>query len=111
MTDKTQTHSSDFSAEAFTKLWQEKWADMLREKGWPEQMAMPNMGQMPFMMPFMPNFSGFGDNAMQNRIAELEQRIVVLEKKLQAKAKPASKMPQRNKAAPKKTSKKTTRKG
>jgi len=106
MTDKTQTHSFEFDSEAFAKLWQQKWTDMLKEKGWPENMAMPGMGQMPFMMPFMPNFSGFGvpaANAMQTRIEALEKRIAVLEKQLKTKPK----MTQRNKAV----AKKPTRKG
>lgn len=106
MTDKTQTHSFEFDSEAFARLWQEKWAAMLKEKGWPENMAMPNMGQMPLMMPFMPNFSGFGtpDNgAMQNRIEKLEKRIAALEKKLAA-TKP--KMAQRSKTPVKKPARK-----
>lgn len=103
MTDKTQTHSFQFDSDQFMKLWQDKWAEMLKEKGWPETMAMPQMGQMPFMMPFMPNFGGFGaapDNtALHNKIAELEQRIATLEKKQT----PKPKMTQRNKAPAKKT--------
>ncbi len=85
------------------KLWQDKWAQMMKEKGWPETMAMPQMGQMPFYMPFMSGFSGFGqssptDNtALIGRIVELEQRLAAVEKKLT----------QRNKA----TAKKATRKG
>lgn len=126
MTDKTQTHSFEFDSDAFAKLWQEKWNAMLKEKGWPEHLAMPNMGQMPFMMPFMPNFGGFGapnGDAMQNKIVELERRIAALEKQLSAKTemvrrtktasqntvkKTAAKAP---KKPTKKTAKKSTRKG
>jgi hypothetical protein len=95
MAKKTQTESPPFDADEFMKLWQGKWAQMMKEKGWPENMAMPQMGQMPFFMPFMPGFSGFGASP-DNRIAELEQRIAALEKK----------MTQRNKTPVKKTPRK-----
>jgi len=66
------------------RLWQQKWAEMLKDKGWPEGMAMPGMGQtmghMPFMMPFMGGFGG-GDPALVQRIEALEKRVAALEKK------------------------------
>jgi hypothetical protein len=86
MTKKTQTESPQFDPEAFMKLWQSKWSEMMKEKGWPENAAMPNMGQMPFLMPFMPNFSGFG-GAADTRIEELEKRVAALEKKLVQRSK------------------------
>jgi anion-transporting ArsA/GET3 family ATPase len=99
MTDKTQTHSSASpSPEEFMKLWQEKWGQMMKEKGWPETMAMPQMSQMPFMMPFMSGFPEFQQpanpdtDALLSRITELEKRLASVEKKLT----------QRNKATPKK---------
>jgi len=98
MTKKTQTESPSFDTESFMKLWQQKWAEMMKEKGWPEGTTMPNMGQIPFLMPFMPNFSGFGaatDNAMQSRIEYLEQRVALLEKKLTQRNKPIVKKPAR----------------
>ena len=98
MKKKTQTESPEFDTEAFMKLWQAKWAEMMKEKGWPEGMQMPNMGQMPFFMPFMPNFSGFGaspDNAMQSRIEYLEKRVSILEKKLVQRNKTPAKKPVR----------------
>jgi hypothetical protein len=100
MAKKTQTESPAFNPDEFAKLWQDKWAQMMKEKGWPEGTAMPNMGQMPFLMPFMPNFSGFGaatDNAMQSRIEELEKRIARLEKQMAQRSKPATKKPVRQK--------------
>lgn len=80
------------------RLWQQKWAEMLKEKGWPEGAAMPGMaqamGHMPFMMPFM----GFGntDSALLQRLEAVEKRLAALERKpakkhTKPKAKTASK--------------------
>ena len=75
----------------FAALWQQKWMEMLQEKGWPEQAAMPSMGQLPFLMPFMPfgqtgsAQSGQSDPAIPDllrRVEQLEQRIMELEKQL-----------------------------
>lgn len=81
-----QQADEDITAEAFMKLWQDKWAEMLREKGWSAEFAMPGAGHMPFMMPFM---AGFGappapatapDELLVARIELLEKRIELLEK-------------------------------
>ena len=90
MKKKTQTESPGFNPDEFMKLWQAKLAEMMKEKGWPEGMQIPNMGQMPFLMPFMPNFSGFG-TSVDPRIEELEKRISALENKLVQRTKPAAK--------------------
>lgn len=63
----------------FGRLWQEKWAAMLHEKGWPKDMAPPTMATMPFVNPFMaPHMQGGPD--LSTRIAELEARVAKLEK-------------------------------
>lgn len=104
-TEKPRSANPDMAD--FAALWQTKWAEMLQEKGWPEQAAMPSIGQLPFMMPFMmPNMTssmtpsmttgitpGMGavpqniaaDPIIQSllqRVAQLEFRILELEKTL-----------------------------
>lgn len=84
--------SPEFDMNEFAALWQQKWQEMLQEQGWPEQAAMPSVGQMPFMMPFMmpnmgmPTAATGMDSAMlqnlQQRILQLEYRIMELEHKL-----------------------------
>ncbi len=97
---------------AFATLWQQKWGELLQEKGWPEQAAMPSIGQMPFMFPFMipgmasappapmptpPAPSAIDAATLQvliQRIAQLEHRIMELEHQLlqrNAKKEPKSK--------------------
>ncbi|MDB5478451.1 MAG: hypothetical protein JWM96_946 [Alphaproteobacteria bacterium] len=100
MTDKEKTQSPPNSppntpeeiTEAFLKIWQGKWAQMLKEKNMPPDFAGSfgfgqAMGGMPFMMPFMQGFPGFGQNNENARIAELEQRIAILEKKMAQRSK------------------------
>lgn len=86
-----QTEAPQAAADAFLKLWQEKWQQMLAEKGWPTGAAMPDMAQMPFMNPFLsfgfPNMGHMmkpGDTtaALQQKIAELEKRMAALEEAL-----------------------------
>lgn len=86
---KAPEQSAAFNAEELAALWQEKWQQMLQEKGWPDHLAAPAMGQMPFMMPFM--MPGMGFNMAPNttdtatiqtllqRIEKLEARIMELE--------------------------------
>ena len=94
MSKEKKTQSPGGSPEDFVQLWQQKWAEMLKEQGWPEGMAMPGMGQamgqMPFMMPFMSGFGGSNAELLQ-RIEALEKRLAMLEKKhigLKKKTKP-----------------------
>lgn len=102
MSKGKKTQSPEEAAAEFMQLWQKKWAEMLQEKGWPEGMAMPGMGQamghMPFMMPFM-GMGGFGgpDTALLQRIERLEKRLAVLESKKPA---PPPKAPAKSKAKP-----------
>lgn len=94
----------------FTQLWQEKWGQMLREKGWPTDMPPPNLAAMPFLNPFMmPMMNqggmnmnmGMGNtshdiilaklNAIETRLAKLESlsnnKTKAPAKKTKAKAK------------------------
>ncbi len=70
-------------AQAFMQLWQEKWNDTLREKGWPDSAPTPGLGQMPFFNPFMP-MNGFTAAATteNDTIQKLEARVAALEKRL-----------------------------
>jgi len=89
-------------AQAFMQLWQEKWNETLKQKGWPEAAPMPGIGQMPFFNPFMP-MNGFtaptGASADAETIKKLEARVAALEKKSAAA-----------KAAPQKPAKKASKK-
>lgn len=91
--DTRTEDAAQFDLNEFATLWQQKWADMLTEQGWPEQSAIPSVGQMPFMMPFMmPNMAsaqtgstqtdGAAIQQLQQRIAQLEYRIMELERSL-----------------------------
>ncbi len=81
MTKKTEKQSSPEEMMAqFGKLWQEKWAAMLHEKGWPKDMAPPSMATMPFVNPFMAPHMHQATPDLTARIAELEARVAKLEK-------------------------------
>lgn len=108
MTEKSQTHSAEFdtekareTAEAFMTLWQQRWHEMMQQNGWPTDMQVPNMGQMPFMSPFMGGFGqGFSQSSDAARIDALEKRIAALEKQLKSAAAKRP-IPSRTKPAPK----------
>lgn len=72
----------------FASLWQQKWTEMLHEKGWPQEMAAPSMATMPFMNPFMMPHMHSAAPDLQARIKELEARIAKLEKAAKPKTKP-----------------------
>lgn len=89
MTKFKQNQSSPEEMMAqFAALWQQKWAEMLHDKGWPTEMAPPMMGNMAFINPFMmPHMAGDGNAALHARIKELETRVAKLEKAAKPKTK------------------------
>ncbi len=84
MTKKTQKQSAPEELMAqFAALWQQKWMEMLHEKGWPTEMPAPSMATMPFLNPFMMPHMGPGMDSgpgLHTRLAALEERVAKLEK-------------------------------
>ena len=66
----------------FSAVWQEKWQDMLREKGWPSDAPTPSMAAMPFMNPFMMPMMMGQPSTNDTIILELVKKISVLEKRI-----------------------------
>jgi hypothetical protein len=97
--EKQKQSSPDEMMQQFSKLWQEKWTEMLHEKGWPKEMEPPTLATMPFVNPFMmPHMMAQPQAAsvqpdLVKQITALEARLKKLETQLNKKTQKPNKQP------------------